>query len=55
MTINAKLDTILAYYVMPGVMSEAGEYLDQIRVLPADVPALVKTLQGLVLHIFWAE
>jgi hypothetical protein len=53
--INEKLDTILAYYIEPGVMSAVGEYLEQICSLPADIPALVKALQGLVLHIFWAE
>lgn len=52
---NERLQTILSYYTEPGVMSAPGEYADQIRALPADLPALVKTIQGLVLHIFWSE
>jgi len=52
---NGELNAILAYYIEPGVMSAAGEYLDQLRALPSDVLSLVQTLQGLVIHIFWAE
>ncbi|MBE0698346.1 MAG: transglutaminase domain-containing protein [Anaerolineaceae bacterium] len=53
--ITHKLDTILSYYTQPGAMCQLGEYAAQVRTLPRDVPALVRVLQGLVLHIFWAE
>jgi hypothetical protein len=36
-------------------MSEPGAYAGQIRALPAGVERLVKTLQGLVLHVFWSK
>jgi hypothetical protein len=53
--INEKLDTILAYYTQPGAMCALGEYGDLVHGLPQDLPGLVKALQGLVLHVFWAE
>jgi hypothetical protein len=37
------------------MMSEVGDYAPLLRSLPEEVPALVRTLQGLVLHVFWAE
>lgn len=43
------------YYTVPGVMTGPGEYAPCFDPLPADVPALVKIVQGLMLHIFWAE
>ncbi len=55
MTVAEKRDAILRYYAQPGVMSTAGEYAPLFSALPNDVPSLVEILQGLVLHIFWAE
>lgn len=53
--ISNKLETTLSYYLQPGVMSDPGEYAQLFRALPADVSALVRALQGLMVHIFWAE
>jgi hypothetical protein len=53
--IQQNLDTVLSYYLLPGVMSDPGAYTAQFQALPAQLPELVRTLQGLVLHIFWAE
>ncbi len=55
MTTMEKQDIILQYYTQPGVMSDVENYRPLLEALPADVPALVAILQGLVLHIFWVE
>lgn len=45
----------LEFYVRPGSMTDPKEHADLFRGLPAEMPALVQTVQGLLLHIFWAE
>ncbi len=55
MTTIESLDTIHTYYANPGIMTEPGKYGSLLRELPAEIPALVNTLQGLALHVFWAE
>lgn len=55
MTESKNRETMLSYYIRPGMMSGTGEYAPMLKELPADVPALVRVLQGLVLHVFWAE
>lgn len=55
MTVTDKLDTILAYYAQPGVMTRTEKYLPLLRSLPGDIKSLVRILQGVMLHIFWAE
>lgn len=44
----------LAYYAQPGPMTDPGPYAHLFDGLPTDLPALVKTLQGVMIHIFWA-
>ena len=44
----------LAYYTQPSPMTDPGTYADLFDNLPTDLPALVKTLQGVMVHIFWA-
>ncbi len=53
--ITDKRDTLLSFYQQPGVMTDPGSHREMFEALPRDVPALVKVLQGLMLHIFWAE
>jgi len=55
MDTTMNLEAILSYYRQPGKLSDPGKYATQLATLPGSVPELVKTLQGLVLHIFWAE
>lgn len=55
MTTTQHLDTAVSYYLQPGVMTDPGEYTASLRALPEDLPTLVKTVQGLMLHVFWAE
>ena len=45
----------LAYYASPGVLTDAGQYASLFRDLPRDIPSLVRVVQGVLLHIFWAE
>jgi hypothetical protein len=43
------------YYATPGPMTDAGECAPLFDDLPADIPSLVEVVQGLLIHIFWAE
>jgi hypothetical protein len=43
------------YFSRYGKMTDPGHYRDLYADLPLDVPSLVKVVQGLVMHIFWAE
>ncbi|MBN1451492.1 MAG: hypothetical protein JW963_10795 [Anaerolineales bacterium] len=45
----------LMYYSQPGPATNPGDYAYLFDDLPTDIPALVKTLQGVMVHIFWAE
>ncbi len=45
----------LVYYAAPGLMTDPGEHGDRLAGLPGDIDALCAVVQGLLLHIFWAE
>jgi len=45
----------LEYYACPGPMTDPGEHVALFDGLPADIPALCQAVQGVMLHIFWAE
>lgn len=45
---------MLTYYTQPDPMTNPGPYAHLFDDLPTDLPALVKTLQGVMVHIFWA-
>jgi hypothetical protein len=45
----------LTYYAEPGPMTAPGPYASLLDALPGELPALVKSLQGVMLHRFWAE
>jgi hypothetical protein len=47
--------TDLTYFVQYGKMTHPGPYAQLYDDLPSDVPALVQVVQGLIVHIFWAE
>lgn len=44
-----------SFYKRTGLMTDLGEYAPAFDNLPTDVPSLVRVVQGLMLHIFWAE
>ena len=45
----------LGYYARPGLMTDPGEHAGLSESLPTDIPALCQVVQGILLHIFWAE
>lgn len=45
----------LTYYAHPGPMTDPGRYAFLLDGPPSELPELVKVVQGLLLHIFWAE
>lgn len=45
----------LVYYTCPGPMTDPHRFAHLFDRLPTDLPGLVKAVQGLMLHIFWAE
>jgi hypothetical protein len=47
--------TNLSYFAQYGKITDPGTYADLYTDLPDDVPALVQVVQGLMVHIFWAE
>jgi len=48
-------ENVFAYYASPGPMTDPGEYGHLFDGLPTEIPALVEVVQGLLIHIFWAE
>ena len=48
-------DEILAYYTAQGAMTDPRAHASLYEDLPKDVPGLVKVVQGLMVHIFWAR
>lgn len=49
------LETMLAYYATPGVMTDLSRHPDLLAGLPDDLAGLVQVVQGLLIHVFWAE
>jgi len=45
----------LSWYARPAAMTEAGAWRERFDGLPSDVGALVQVVQGLMVHVFWAE
>lgn len=45
----------LKYFAQYGKMTDPGPYANLYNDLPSDIPALVKVVQGLMVHVFWAE
>ena len=47
--------TDLTYFSRFGKITAPGPYADLYDGLPSDIPSLVQVVQGLVVHVFWAE
>ena len=45
----------LIYFAQPGAITEAGPYATRLDELPDDMDELCRLVQGLTVHIFWAE
>ncbi|MBM3134012.1 MAG: transglutaminase domain-containing protein [Chloroflexi bacterium] len=52
--VDSTLDP-LEYYTRPGLMTDAQEQASLLAGLPTDVAALCQVVQGLLLHMLWAE
>ncbi len=48
-------DALFQYYATPGLMTDPHEHAARLDHLPTDIPALCETIQGLLVHVFWAE
>ncbi len=46
--------TDLTYFAQHGKITDPGPYASLYADLPTDIPALVRVVQGLLVHIFWA-
>src|SRR6185295_1923856 len=49
------MNPILAYFTGQGPMSEPGMYVSLFENLPTSIADLVKLVQGVTVHVFWAE
>ena len=49
------MSTTLDYFATPGPFTQVGEHAALFDELPADVGALCRVVQGLMIHVFWAE
>ncbi len=47
--------TDLTYFAQYGKITDPGSHANLYTDLPSDIPALVRVVQGLLVHIFWAE
>jgi transglutaminase-like putative cysteine protease len=52
---NDKTAEMLAYYTTPESITNPGNYAALLEDMPTNVAGLVEVVQGLLIHIFWAE
>jgi transglutaminase superfamily protein len=45
----------IGYFATPGALTQPGAYSELLDDMPADIAGLCRVVQGLMLHIFWAE
>jgi hypothetical protein len=45
----------LQYYASPGVMTDPGDWKHLLEEIPDDIGELCRVVQGLLIHVFWAE
>lgn len=49
------MNEMLHYYATPGPITDPGQYGVLLDSLPDDVPSLTHAIQGLLVHVFWAN
>jgi len=49
------MNSDLNYFTQQGRMSDPGVYVSLFENLPTSIPALVKLVQGVTIHVFWTE
>lgn len=47
--------TDLTYFARYGKLTHPGPYANLYSDLPSDIPGIVQVVQGLIVHVFWAE
>jgi hypothetical protein len=52
---STPLQPLLDYHARPGLMTDPHELAPLLDGLPHDIPSLVQVVQGVLVHIFWAE
>jgi hypothetical protein len=53
--VESSITEILNFYRQPGIMTRPGQYTHLLENVPDGVADLCKTVQGLMLHVFWAQ
>ncbi len=53
--VTSVMTDALSFYARPGAMTELGAYQPWLDDLPTDLAALCTLVQGLQVHVFWAE
>jgi hypothetical protein len=48
-------ESMLEFYSAPGPMTDGGALCGMLDALPRELPSLVKAVQGLMVHVFWAK
>jgi hypothetical protein len=51
----AQDQTALDFYTRPALMTSAGRYASLLEDLPRDIADLAAVVQGLLMHVFWAQ
>ena len=49
------MKAILEYYAVLDMMTNPAEYAPLFDALPDDIPTIVEAVQGLMIHVYWAE
>lgn len=49
------MNNILPFFATAGPMTTPGPHAGLLQELPTDLPSLVRTVQGLLIHVFWAD
>lgn len=49
------MNNTLPFFATPGPLTTAGLYSNLLDDLPADIASLVRVVQGLLIHVFWAD
>jgi hypothetical protein len=46
---------LLHFYATPSALTDPGEHAERFADLPVKIATLCEVIQGLTVHIFWAE
>ena len=49
------MNDIIRDYAVPAAITDPGAYADRFDGLPTEIAALARVVQGLMIHVFWAE